>query len=141
MATSLLALLNEVEEALVQKSARQLGLSWDVSRIVNTQHGLARLTMTPRPNTGAAQSNAGAAQLRGAIFLQHRVLAEGDISLKVSFSWHGSDAFPSILVDAKPLVEWKTEAVRIAALWLAGPDAAANIPPTPKTPPVFEKAG
>jgi hypothetical protein len=134
MAMCLLALLNEVVEALVQKSAQQLGLSWEVSRIVNYHHGLARLTLNPKPG-------ADSGQMRGAVFLQNRLLADGAVSLKVSFSWHGSEAFPSVLVDAKPLLEWKTEAARIAAMWLAGPEAAANIPPTPKTPPVFEKAG
>jgi hypothetical protein len=133
MATCLLALLNEIEETLIQKAAQQLGLSWEVTRIVNYHHGLARLTLTPKPN-------ANPAQLRGAVFLQQRVLADGTVSLKASFSWHGSEVFPSILVEAKSLTEWKPEAARIAAFWLAGPAAAANIPPTPKTPPVFEKA-
>ena len=118
MATRFLSFLDDVEEALKKEAASNLGLSWETNRIVNYHHGLARMTLTP-------PLYAQGAQMRGAIFVQSIALADGTYCLKVSFNWHGSDAFPMIPVYSRTLIDWKTEAVRIASFWLAGPPPAS----------------
>jgi hypothetical protein len=112
--TPLLAFLNDVEDALRGGALAQGEATWDTSRIVNYQHGLARMTLTPSP---AADSK----QKRGAIFLQSIPLADGTLTFKANLTWHGSDAFPTITVNSKPRVTWKKEATSIASAWLAGP--------------------
>jgi hypothetical protein len=117
MTSRLLASLTEIEQALLKQSAADMGPSWTATRMVNYHHGLARMTLTP-----AAGGEPD--QMCGAIFLQSYVLADGTLSFKASLNWHGCDSFPVIAVFAKPGVDWRGEASRIAAAWLAGPPAA-----------------
>src|SRR5882757_2435654 len=108
MATRLLSFLGDVEQALLRKSASATSSSsWQVSCMVNYHHGLARMTLTPG-------SEANETQARGAIFLQTAVLTDGSSSVKASFNWHGSDAFPVITLAARTPFDWKSGAVRIA---------------------------
>ena len=117
MSSRLLSSLNDIEQALLKQSIAGMGLTWTTSRMVNYHHGLARMTLTPAE--GAEPD-----QLRGAIFLQSYVLADGAVSFKASLNWHGCESFPVISVYAKPGVDWRAEASRIAAAWLSGPPAA-----------------
>jgi hypothetical protein len=117
MASRLLSSLNDIEQALRKQSAADMGPTWDVTRMVNYHHGLARMTLTPR--AGAEPD-----QMRGVIFLQSYMLADGALSFKASLNWHGSESFPVIAVYAKPGVDWQAEAGRIANAWLSGPPAA-----------------
>lgn len=116
MASRLLSSLNDIEQALRKQSAADMGPTWEVSRMVNYHHGLARMTLTP-------PADAEPDQMRGVIFLQSYVLADGALSFKASLNWHGCDSFPVIAVYAKPGVDWQAEAGRIASAWLAGPPA------------------
>lgn len=117
MAMHLLSLLDDIEQALIQESASLWGKSCDVHRVFNSQHNIGRITLTP-------PAGANPTQLRGVVFLQGAVLADGSLKFRASFNWHGSDAFPVISISAKPdAANWKTEAARIASVWLAGPPA------------------
>jgi hypothetical protein len=117
MAMRFLSFLDDVEEALRREASTNLGLTWEMNRMVNYHYGLARMTLVP-------PSRAVEGQLRGAIFVQSFALTDGSLCLKVSLNWRGSDAFPMIPVYSKTLMDWKTEAARIASLWLAGPPPA-----------------
>jgi hypothetical protein len=117
MSSRLLSSLNDIEQALLKQSAADMGPAWTATRMVNYHHGLARMILTPAEGGEPDQ-------MRGAIFLQSYVLADGALSLKASLNWHGCESFPVISVFAKPGVDWRAEAGRIAAAWLAGPPAA-----------------
>jgi hypothetical protein len=117
MATRLLSFLSDIEEALLKESASNMGPSWVTSRMVNYHHGVARMTLSPATADDPAQ-------IRGSIFLQGFELADGSLCVKASLNWQGSDAFPVIAVYAKPAVDWRAEAARIASTWLAGPAEA-----------------
>lgn len=117
MSSRLLSALNDIEQALRKESASNMGPSWDVTRMVNYHHGLARMTLTP-------PADAEPDQMRGTIFLQSYVLADGAMSFKASLNWLGCDAFPVMAIYAKPGVDWHGEVARIASAWLAGPPAA-----------------
>ncbi len=117
MSSRLLSSLNDIEQALLKQSSADMGPTWTTSRMVNYHHGLARMTLTP-------PAGADPDQMRGAIFLQSYVLADGALSFKASLNWQGCESFPVISVYAKPGVDWRAEAGRIAAAWLAGPPPA-----------------
>ncbi len=121
MATRLLSSLTQIEQALLKESASNNGPSWEVTRMVNYHHGLARMTLTP-------PAGADSTQVRGAIFLQSYMLADGTLCFKASLNWQGSDAFPVISIFTKPGLDWQTESTRIASAWLAGPPASADAP-------------
>lgn len=116
----LLSFLSDIERALIAESPVIDGGPWDTSRMINFHHGLARLTVNPRP--GAEDISPG-----GTIFLQAFVLADDSLCMKASLNWKGSDAFPVIAVYSTPLLNWKLEASRIASAWLEGPPAHATI--------------
>lgn len=115
----LLSFLSDIERALIAESPVVEGGAWESARMVNFAHGLARLSLTPRP----------AADLpfpAGTIFLQAFTLADGSLCLKASLNWKGSDAFPVMAVYSTPTLNWKLEASRIASAWLEGPPAMAT---------------
>jgi len=116
----LLSFLSDIERALIAESPLIEGGAWESSRMMNFQHGLARLTL--RPNPGAEDLSPG-----GSIFLQAFALADGSLCLKASLNWKGSDAFPVIAVYSRPNLNWKLEASRIASAWLSGPPAMATV--------------
>jgi hypothetical protein len=123
MSTRLLSSLTQIEHALLKESASNNGPLWEVTRMVNYHHGLARMTLTPP--AGAEPS-----QARGAIFLQSYSLADGTHCFKVSLNWQGSDSFPVISIFTKPGLDWQVEAARIASAWLAGPQTTVISPLT-----------
>lgn len=116
----LLSFLSDVERALIAESPVIEGGAWETTRIVNFHHGLARLTVKPRP--GAEEISAG-----GSIFVQSFLLADGSLCLKASLNWKGSDALPVIAVYSTPGINWKVEAGRVASRWLEGPPAQATV--------------
>jgi hypothetical protein len=118
MAPRLLPLLEEVEQVLLQASAFDSGRSWIITRAVNHAHGVGRITLVPR--------SAGCRFFRGSIFLQSAALPGGSRGFKVNFNWHGSDAFPLLVLDAEALTNWKNQAIRIASVWMAGPPPMAT---------------
>lgn len=116
----LLSFLSDIERAVIAESPVVDGGAWETTRMVNFQHGLARLTLTPRASDEFAMPG-------GAIFLQAFVLADGSLCLKASLNWKGSEAFPVIAVYSTPTMNWKLEASKIASAWLEGPPAQASI--------------
>lgn len=112
----LLSFISDIERALTAESPAIDGGAWETNRMVNFNHGLARLTLKPRP--GAEMISSG-----GTIFVQAFVLADGSLCLKASLNWKGSDALPVIAVYSTPTLNWKLEASRIASRWLEGPPA------------------
>jgi hypothetical protein len=112
LAMRLLSFLTEIETALLAESPAIDSGAWETTRMVNFHHGLARVTLTPRPGNEFPA---------GAIFLQAFTLADGSLCLKASLNWKGSDAFPVLAVYSTPKLNWKLEASRIASAWLEGP--------------------
>lgn len=123
MATRLLSLLSEIEQALRKESAANMGPTWDSLRTVNYKSGLARLTLTTPPDAVDEAAAPG-----GTIFLQSFLLADGSQCLKVNLGWTGVTATSLIAIYAKPQVNWLSEARLIASSWLAGPPVQAAIP-------------
>jgi hypothetical protein len=121
----LLSFLSDIERAVVAGAPAGKN-AWEATRMVNFHHGLARLTLKPR----AAGEGIAAG---GSIFLQSFALADGSLCLKASLNWNGSDAVPVLAVYSTPTLNWKTEAVRIATEWLAGPPAQASVTPADMT--------
>lgn len=114
----ILSFLSDIERALLADSPVVEGGAWETTRMVNFHHGLARLTLKPRPAADLPFPG-------GTIFLQAFSLADGSLCLKASLNWQGSDAFPVISVYSTPTMNWKLEASRIAMAWMEGPPAVA----------------
>ncbi|MEO7414866.1 MAG: hypothetical protein ABIZ81_16090 [Opitutaceae bacterium] len=133
-ATRLLSFLTDVEQALIKEAAANLGPSWITSRMINYHHGVARMTLTPATDVDSSQ-------LRGSVFLQGFELADGSLCVKASLNWQGSDAFPVIAVYAKPSVDWRAEAAKIASAWLAGPPVAVVTTAAGELSPLVAAAG
>ncbi len=108
----LLSFLSDIESALVAESPAVDGGPWESQRMVSFHHGLARLTLVPRPGTELPG---------GSIFLQAFTLADGSLCLKASLSWKHSEAAQVVPVYSTPSLSWKLEASRIAQAWLQGP--------------------
>ena len=112
----LLSFLSEIERVLTKETSSAGATAWETARMVNFQHGLARLTLTPRSRTDRSSQD-------GTIFLQAFMLADGSLCLKASLGWNCSDAAPVIAVYSTPTLNWRHEAAGIAAAWLKGPPA------------------
>ena len=112
----LISFLSDIERAVLAESPAVDGGAWESTRMVNFHHGLARLTLTPRPAADLPFPG-------GAIFLQAFALADGSLCLKASLNWRGSEAFPIMSVYSTPTLNWKLEASKIASAWLEGPPA------------------
>jgi hypothetical protein len=120
MPIRLLSFLNDIERALARESAANLGPSWEVSRMVSYHQSLARMTLTP------ARDSAPGGKC-GSVFLQSFLLSDGSPCLKATLGWEGSTAAPVIAVYAKPELDWRAEAMRIASAWLNGPAQASEV--------------
>jgi hypothetical protein len=122
MAIRLSSFLAHVERGLSANDPVLKGGSWDTSRTLNYNIGLGRLALSVRPGQNLAEP-------LGSILVQAFDLADGSTCLKVSLSWAGredaSDCARSIF--EKSSVDWDAEASQVAASWLAGPPAKAEI--------------
>lgn len=112
----LLSFLSDIERAIRMEANADESSIWDSSRIVNFKTGLARLTLTCR------EADSGMPQ--GTLLIQHFALANGSFCLKASLNWQGSEQTTTLSVYETPVLNWKLEASRIAATWMAGPSAA-----------------
>jgi hypothetical protein len=121
MPIRLLSFLNEIEAALAKQSAANMGPSWDASRMVSYHQSLARMVLTPAKNIENPAPG-------GTVFLQSFLLSDGSPCLKATVSWEGSAASSVVAVYAKPELDWKAEASRIASIWLAGPPQMKVVP-------------
>jgi hypothetical protein len=118
MPTRLLSLLSDIERALQTESPAPAEGPWEISRMINFQTGLARLSLSSR--------SAGPARLLGSILLQAFDLADRSFCLKANLFWtDGQGGFEVVhALYEKPGLDWVGEARQIAAKWLAGPPAA-----------------
>lgn len=112
----LLSFLTEIERAIRMEANADETSIWTATRIVNFGAGLARLTLTCHDDSGMPSGN---------ILIQHYSLASGDVCLKASLGWEGSEERSVLSVYETPTLNWKLEANRIATGWLAGPPAQA----------------
>jgi hypothetical protein len=119
MPIRLLSFLNDIEKALTKESAANMGPTWDTSRLVSYHQSLARMVL-------ASPKDADTPAPGGTVFLQSFLLSDGSPCLKATVGWEGSAASSVIAVYAKPELDWKAEAARIASLWLAGPPQIRN---------------
>lgn len=115
----LLSFLTDIERSIrLEANAGETAI-WDSARIVNFKAGLARLTLAVREHeTGMPE---------GTVLVQHFALANGSFCLKANLTWQGSAATQTLSVYDTPTLNWKLEASRIAAAWLAGPPAMATL--------------
>ena len=119
----LLSFVADIERALLAESPAVEGGAWLTQRMVNFQHGLARLSLMARSAADCRVSG-------GAIFVQAFALADGSTCLKASLNWRGSEALPVIAIYSTPNLNWTVEARRVAAAWLQGPPVAGAITTT-----------
>lgn len=115
MATRLLSFLTDIEKSLLAELGMLEGPPWETNRTVSYHKGLARMTLTQRSTRETT--------IKGTIYLQSFVLADGSQCLKASLHWADSSETQMISVYAKPQVNWRTEAASIAAAWISGPGA------------------
>jgi hypothetical protein len=120
MPIRLLSFLTDIEKALAKESAASMGPTWDASRLVSYHQSLARMILS-------SPKDAETPAPGGTVFLQSFLLSDGSPCLKATVSWEGSAASSVVAVYAKPELDWKTEAARIASLWLAGPPQIRNV--------------
>lgn len=120
MHSSLLSFLSDFERSLAADEPTPDDGVWETERVVNYRTGLARLQLAARV-TGQPRKP------RGAVLLQGFKLADGSACLKAQFSWAGTESTATHTLFAKPGCDWKSEARRLAAHWLAGPPAGAVI--------------
>ena len=122
MHTRLLSFLTDIESALATDDPTPGdGGNWCNSRTVNYHLGLARLTISVCPLSDSPQP-------RGSIMLQSYALADGTPCLKAALSWTGQERSCNRAIYSKPGTDWKSEARKVAAEWMAGPPAAAEEP-------------
>lgn len=120
MHSRLLSFLSDFERSLQADDPSPDDGSWQTSRAVNYRSGLARLQLNVRMPDQSTKP-------RGFVVLQSYNLADGAACLKAQLSWAGTE--PTVLhsIFAKPGCDWKTEARRLAAKWMAGPPVVESI--------------
>ena len=116
MHSRLLSFLSDFERALLADDPSPDEGTWQNERAVNYRTGLARVQLGVRLPGGQRQ-------IRGSVLLQGYKLADGAACLKALVSWQGSDATATHAIFSKPGCNWKSEARRLAATWMAGPPA------------------
>ena len=112
MHTRLLSFLNDLEQALAADDPSPLDGCWETSRTVNYHLGLARLNLSVR--------TAGNLIPRGQVLLQSYLLADGTPCLKAALTWSGTDNGATRAIYSKADINWKSEARKVAAEWMAG---------------------
>ena len=114
MHTRLLSFLTDVECSMAADDPAPSDGTWETTRTVNYNQGLARLVLGVRLPDGKLDS-------RGIIMLQSFLLADESTCLKAVLSWTGAESKITRSIYAKPDVSWTSEARKIAAEWMAGP--------------------
>jgi hypothetical protein len=122
MNTRLLSFLSDFENALLADDPSPGdGGTWQSARTVNYHLGLARLALTVALPSGTPEA-------RGTVLLQSYALADGTPCLKAALAWTGREGQIVRSVFSKPEVDWKREARKLAAEWMAGPPASLASP-------------
>ena len=111
----LLSFLSDIENALLADDpAPAEGGAWIGTRTVNYHLGLARLTLAVRRPAGDLED-------RGTVRIQSYALADGTSCLKAALDWAGREDSRICPVYTKPGIDWRREARKVAADWMAGP--------------------
>ena len=118
MHSRLLSLLSDFERALLADDPSPDEGSWQNERAVNYRSGLARVQLGVRQPDGVRK-------IRGNVLLQGFKLADGASCLKAQIGWTGSESTATHAIFSKPGCDWRSEARRLAAQWMAGPPASA----------------
>lgn len=119
MHSRLLSFLSDFERALFADDPAPDEGSWQNERAVNYRSGLARVQLGVRQPDGLRK-------VRGNVLLQGFKLADGASCLKAQIGWMGSESTATHAIFSKPGCDWKSEARRLAAQWMAGPPASAT---------------
>lgn len=123
MLPRLLCFLSDVERALAADDPAPNDGRWDNHRTVNYSLNLARLSLSARLGDQTRLP-------RGIINLQGFTLADGTACLKAALTWSDSSAESVQSIYTKPGLNWTSEARRVAAIWLGGPPAVAQVVPS-----------
>ncbi len=115
----LLSFLTDTEHALVAEAGMVGGGIWEVTRMVNYNQGLARMTLTERVDGGKPE-------VKGNILLQNFTLADGSLCLKANLHWKDTAESIVLSVYSKPRTNWRAEAGMVASAWLSGLSESAG---------------
>ena len=116
MHTRLLSFLSDFECSLAADDPAPSDGSWETTRTVNYNQGLARLMLSVRLPDGKIEA-------RGTVMLQSFLMADETTCLKAVLSWTGSENKLGRSIYAKPETNWVSEARKVASEWMAGPPA------------------
>jgi hypothetical protein len=113
MHSRLLSFISDFERALLADDPSPDEGNWQNERTVNYLAGLARVQLTVRLPDGQRKA-------RGTVLVQGFRLADGVGCLKAQLSWTGTETTASHSIFSKPGCNWKSEARKLAANWMAG---------------------
>ena len=113
MHSRLLSFISDFERALLADDPSPDEGTWQNERAVNYHNGLARVQLTVLLPDGQRK-------LRGTVLVQGFHLADGVGCMKAQLSWTGSEKTATHSIFAKPGCNWKSEARKLAANWMAG---------------------
>ena len=116
MHTRLLSFLSDFECSLAADDPAPSDGSWETTRTVNYNQGLARLMLGVRLPDGKLEQ-------RGTVMLQSFLMANETTCVKAALSWVGSESKIGRSIYSKPETNWVSEARKVAAEWMAGPPA------------------
>lgn len=119
MHTRLLSFLSDFECSLAADDPSPSDGTWETTRTVNYNQGLARLVLGVRLPDKNLES-------RGTILLQSYLLADESTCLKAILTWTGSENKMARSIYSKPETNWTSEARKVAAEWMAGPPAKVD---------------
>jgi len=117
MQSRLLTFLSDFERTLLTEDPNPDNGTWQNHRTVNYGSGLARIQLNVLTVDKTIKP-------RGGVLLQGYALADGTPCLKASLSWAGAESPSVFAIFPKPGKDWKGEARRLAAEWMAGPPSA-----------------
>ena len=121
MHSRLLSFISDFERALLADDPSPDEGTWQNERAVNYRTGLARVQLVVRLPDGQSKP-------RGAVLVQGFRLADGVGCLKAQLSWTGTETTANHSIFSKPGCNWKSEARKLAANWMAGVPAAVEAP-------------
>ena len=120
MHTRLLSFLSDIECSLAADDPSPSDGTWETTRTVNYNQGLARLVLGVRLPDKKLEP-------RGTIMLQSYLMADESTCLKAVLSWSGDNSKTTRSIYAKPEINWTSEARKVAAEWMAGPPAKPEV--------------
>ena len=121
MHSRLLSFISDFERALLADDPSPDEGTWLNERAVNYRTGLARVQLVVRLPDGQRKP-------RGTVLVQGFRLADGVGCLKAQLSWAGTETIGIHSIFSKPGCNWKSEARKLAANWMAGVPAAVEAP-------------